>query len=385
MPINLDNNATTRPTPEAVAAVHRGMAELWHNPSSVHRPGQEARHALELARAQLAALLGVQPRRLVLTASGTESIHLAVRGTLAAARKRTLITTAVEHAALHDLAEQLAGEGVTVRHIPLTPCGVADPAALEPLLDDDTALVSVQWANNETGALHPIADLARACRARAVPFHTDATQWVGKMPLDLSAPDAPPIDLLTASAHKFHGPKGAGLLYVAPHARLRPVMPGSQELGRRAGTENLPAILGAGVAAEQARAWLADPAQRDRLALLRDRFESAVLARCPGAHTNPSGNCPRLWNTANIAFPRLEAEALLMAFSERALAASAGAACSSGSLDPSPVLLAMGVPPESAHGSVRFSLSRDTTADELDEAVGIIGAVFDRLSAVLPT
>lgn len=385
MPIHLDNNATTRPTPEAAAAVHHGLTQLWHNPSSVHRSGQEARHALELARAQLAALLGIQPRRLVLTASGTESVHLAVRGTLAATHKRTLITTAVEHAALRDLAEQLAAEGVTVRHIPLTPCGTADPAALEPLLNDDTALVSVQWANNETGAIHPIANLARLCRARSIPFHTDATQWVGKMHTNLTAPDAPPIDLLTASAHKFHGPKGVGLLSVAPHARLRPVMPGSQELGRRAGTENLPAILGAGVAAEQARAWLANPAERDRLASLRDRFESAVLARCPVAHTNPAASCPRLWNTTNIAFPRLEAEALLMAFSERGLAASAGAACSSGSLDPSPVLLAMGVPPESAHGSVRFSLSRDTTPEELDEAVRIIGTVFDRLAAVLPT
>lgn len=384
MPIHLDNNATTRPTPQACAAVARGMETLWHNPSSVHRPGQEARHALELARAQLAALLGVQPRRLVITASGTESILLAIRGTLAATHKRTLITTAVEHAAIRDLAEQLAHEGVTVKHIPLSPCGVAEPAALEPLLNDDTALVSVQWANNETGAIHPIADLARLCRSRAIPFHTDATQWVGKMPTDLSAPDAPPVDLLTASAHKFHGPKGVGLLSIAAHARLRPVMPGSQELGRRAGTENLAAILGAGVAAEQALAWLADAGERVRLTRLRDTFEADVISKCPGAHTNPAPTCPRLWNTTNIAFPRLEAEALLMAFSERGLAASAGAACSSGSLDPSPVLLAMGVPAPSAHGSVRFSLSRDTTEQELRDAAEIIGTVVQRLSAVLP-
>ena len=384
MPIHLDNNATTRPTPEACRAVARGMETLWHNPSSVHRPGQDARHALELARAQLAALLGVQPRRLVITASGAESILLALRGTLAATRKRTLVTTAVEHAAIRDLAEQLAHEGVTVKDIPLSPCGLAEPAALEPLLDDDTALVSVQWANNETGAIHPIADLARLCRARSIPFHTDATQWVGKMPTDLSAQGAPPIDLLTASAHKFHGPKGVGFLYIAPHARLRPVMPGSQELGRRAGTENLPAILGAGVAAEQAAAWLADAGERNRLAKLRDVFEAEILARCPGAHINPAPACPRLWNTTNIAFPRLEAEALLMAFSERGLAASAGAACSSGSLDPSPVLLAMGVPPQSAHGSVRFSLSRDTTQQELRDAADLVAAVVHRLAAVLP-
>lgn len=381
MPINLDNNATTRPTPEVAEAVMRGLTGLWHNPSSVHRPGQEARHALERARASIAALIGASPRRVTLTASGTESIHLAVRGVLGATAKRTIVTTQVEHAALRDLAEQLGGEGVTVRSLPLTACGTAEAEALEGLIDDDTALVSVQWANNETGAVHPVERLGAVCRARGVPFHTDATQWVGKMPCDVNAA---PVDLLTASAHKFHGPKGVGILYTGAGVRLRPVMPGSQELGRRAGTENLPAILGAGVAAEQARAWLADGAARERLAAMRDRFERAVIERCPGAHANPASACPRLWNTTNIAFPRLEAEALLMAFSERGLCASAGAACSSGSLDPSPVLLAMGVAPESAHGSVRFSLSRDTTEAELGEAVEIIAGAVRRLSAVLP-
>lgn len=382
--IDLDNNATTKPTPEACAAVQRGMTDLWHNPSSVHRPGQAARHALELARAQIAALIGASPRRLTLTASGTESIHLGVRGLLGATTKRTIITTAIEHAAIRDLCEQLAGDGVTVRLAPLDAHGVADPDALAALIDDDTALVSIQWANNETGVIHPVRAIGELCRARAVPFHCDATQWVGKMPCDLGAPDAPAIDLLTASAHKFHGPKGVGLLWTGPGVRLRPVMPGSQELGRRAGTENLPAILGAGVAAEQALVWLADPGERDRLAGLRDAFEERVIAGCQGAHTNPSPACPRLWNTTNIAFPRLGAEALLMGFSERGLCASAGAACSSGSLDPSPVLLAMGIPSESAHGSVRFSLSRDTTEQELRDAADLVAAVVQRLAAVLP-
>ena len=382
--IDLDNNATTRPTPGVCAAVQRGMTDLWHNPSSVHRPGQDARHALELARAQMAALIGGSPRRLTLTASGTESIHLAIRGLLGATGKRTLITTAVEHAAVRDLCEQLASEGVTVKHLPLTPAGTTNAEALPALIDDDTALVSVQWANNETGAVHPVHDLGRVCRERGVPFHSDATQWVGKMPCDLSAPDAPAIGLLTFSAHKFHGPKGVGGLWTAAGVRLRPVMPGSQELGRRGGTENLPAVLGAGAAAEEALAWLADPEERARLGAMRDRFEQAVLARCPGAHANPAAPCERLWNTANIAFPRLEAEALLMGFSERGLCASAGAACSSGSLDPSPVLLAMGIPPESAHGSVRFSLSRETAESDLDEAVEIVAAVVARLSATLP-
>lgn len=381
--IDLDNNATTRPTPEVCAAVARGMTELWHNPSSVHRPGQEARHALELARARLAALVGAQPRRLTLTGSGTESIHLAVRGVLGAATRRTIVTTPVEHAAVRDLCEQLASEGVTVRHLPLTPCGSADASALPGLLDD-AALVSVQWVNNETGVVQPVHAIGNACRAAGVPFHCDATQWVGKMPCDLSAPDAPPIDLMTFSPHKFHGPKGVGCLFVGPGVRLRPVMPGSQELGRRGGTENLPGVLGAAVAADQAAAWLADPEARARQGALRDRFERAVLDACPGAHPNPAGSCERVWNTANVAFPRLEAEALLMGFSERGLCASAGAACSSGSLDPSPVLLAMGVAPESAHGSVRFSLSRDTTEADADEAAEIVAAVVRRARGVLP-
>jgi cysteine desulfurase len=388
--IDLDNNATTRPTPEACEAVVRGMTELWHNPSSVHRPGQAARHALELARAQLAALIGASPRRLTLTASGTESVHLAIRGVLGASGKRTIITTGVEHAAILDLCEQLGAEGVTVKMVPLNACGVVEAAALETLIDDDTALVSVQWANNETGAIHPVHAIGAVCRARGVPFHCDATQWVGKMPCNLSAADAPAIGLLTFSAHKFHGPRGVGGLWTAAGVRLRPAMPGSQELGRRGGTEDLPAILGAGVAAEEAMVWLADASAREHIAAMRDRFEASVIARCPGAHSNPparaaaAGPCERLWNTANIAFPRLEAEALLMGFSERGLCASAGAACSSGSLDPSPVLLAMGIAPESAHGSVRFSLSRDTTQRDLDDAAGIVEAVVRRLSGVLP-
>lgn len=384
--IDLDNNATTRPTPEAVQAVVRGLTELWHNPSSVHRPGQDARHALELARAQLAALLGVSPRRLTLTASGTESIGLAIRGVLGATARRTLITSPVEHAAVRDLAEQLGSEGLRIIDLPLKAGGVVDATALPGLIDADTALVSVQWANNETGAVQPVHAIGAACRAAGVAFHCDATQWVGKMPCDLSAPDAPAIDLLTASPHKFHAPKGVGLLWTTPSVRLRPVTPGSQELGRRGGTENLPGVLGAGIAAEQALAWLADPAPRRRLAALRDRLESLILGACPGSHVNgPADPAGRLWNTTNIAFPRLEAEALLMGFSERGLCASAGAACSSGSLDPSPVLIAMGVPPESAHGSVRFSLSRETTEDDIERAAAVVRAVHERLSRTLPT
>jgi len=386
--IYLDNNATTQPTQRTIDAVRDAMRTHWHNPSSVHRPGQDARNALELARASIASLIGAPARRLTLTASGTESINLAIRGVLGASAplgKRTVITTAVEHTAVRDLCEQLTPEGVTVKHLPVLQGGVIDIDALPALLDNTTAIVSVQWANNETGAIQPVAQIGEICQRAGVPFHCDATQWVGKMPCDLSAPHAPAIGLLTFSAHKFHGPRGVGGLWTGNGVRLRPAMPGSQELGRRAGTEDLPAIAGAAAAALEAIAWLADHAHRTRLGAMRDRFEQSILERVPGASVNAPGDpSQRLWNTTNIAFPRLEAEALLMGFSERGLCASAGAACSSGSLDPSPVLLAMGIPPERAHGSVRFSLSRDTSEQDLEDALEIVRTVAERMYQRLP-
>ncbi|MDX2116088.1 MAG: aminotransferase class V-fold PLP-dependent enzyme [Planctomycetota bacterium] len=381
MPAYLDNNATTRPDPAVVDAVLEALRDQWHNPSSVHRPGQAARHRVELARESVARLLGADPAELVFTSGATESIDLAIRGVLAAApaTRRTIITTPIEHEAVRDLAASLAAEGVTVRALPLLEGGVVDADALDALLDPSVALVSVQWANNETGAIQPVERLARTCRERGVCFHTDATQWVGKMPTDVRAAG---VDLLSFSAHKLHGPKGAGALYIRRGVRLRPSLRGTQERERRGGTENVPGIIGMGVASELAMAWLARSDERDRLALLRDRLEHAVLEAVPNARINgPRGANTRLWNTTNIAFPTLEAEALLLLLSERGVCASAGAACSSGSLDPSPVLLAMGVPPALAHGSVRFSLSRHTTEDEIDEAARQVAACVRRLAA----
>ncbi len=377
-----DNNATTRPLTEVVDAVRAALTDHWHNPSSVHRPGQTARHHVELARTDLARLLGVKPRELVLTGSGTESIDLAIRGVLGASKRRAIVTTEVEHAAVRDLAEHLAGTGIEVRCLPLDGAGVAIADALPDLLADDAvALVSVQWANNETGAIMPVEAIHAHCRARRVPFHCDATQWVGKLPM----PTEPPCDLLSASPHKFHGPKGVGLLWARRGLAYRPVLHGSQELGRRGGTENVAGILGAGAAARGALEWLEHDAERTRLASLRDRFERAVLDRCPDAAVNgPTSPDARLWNTTNIGFPRLEAEMLLLAFSERGLCASAGAACSSGSLDPSPVLLAMGIPEQVAHGSIRFSLSRFTTDAEIDEAIAIVADCVERARAMMP-
>lgn len=451
--IYLDHNATTTPTPAAREAVDEAMrldACLWANPSSVHRAGQAVRHRVELARETLAKLLRVQAKHITFTSGGTESLGLAIRGVLDAAganapgagalrgagevnpggalqtshRPRSLpvvVTSRVEHAAIRDLVDDLVKLGrIEARFAPIDSNGVVrvgvvgERAGLDELLRGATIAV-FQWANNETGVVQPIDAIGAACRRQRVPFLCDGTQWIGKEPVPFDAASrlansrtdpsgasdqdtssaAPPYDLLAGSGHKFGGPKGIGFLWAHPGVRLRPQAPGAQELGRRAGTENVPGILGLAAAAQDATRWLADVSLRDRQRALRDRFERGVLEACPGARVNaqdaraasrdPLSGAqappppPRLWNTTNIAFPRLEAEALLLLLSEQGLAASAGAACSSGSLDPSPVLLAMGVPEELAHGSLRFSLGRETTVAEIDRAVEIVKEAVRRL------
>ncbi len=374
--IQLDHNATTRPTPEVVEGVARALTDTWHNPSSVHRAGQAARQAVELARQQVAELLNASAREVTFTSGGTESINLAVRGALGSTGKRVVVTSEVEHSAVRDLVEDLERrDECEVRWAPLLEHGIVDADALDDLVTPDVALVSVQWANNETGAIQPVERIARLCEAKNVLFHTDATQWVGKMPTDVT--DAP-IDLLTCSAHKMHGPKGVGVLWARRGVRLRPLQPGSHELGRRGGTENVPGIVGMGVSAQQAKAWLDDPDARARIGALRDRLEAGILERVPDAVVN-GRDVDRLWNTTNVGFPAMEAEALLLLLSERGVCASAGAACSSGSLEPSPVLLAMGVPERVAHGSIRLSLGRETTEGEIDDAAGIIVSAVERL------
>lgn len=399
--INLDHNATTKPSAGVARAVERGLVELWHNPSSVHRAGQAARHAVELARASLAALVNAKPRDLIFTSGGTEALDLAIRGRLgslgaddaadANGRPFNIVTSPIEHHAVRDLCEHLGEkqgkherehEGnagrVEIRLAPVSREGVIDADALAALIDARTALVVVQWANNETGTIQPAARICELAHGKGARVLLDATQWVGKLPVDVR--HDPFADAMVFSPHKFHGPKGVGVLWVTPGLRITPRIRGTQELGRRGGTENVPGILGAGVAAEEAIAWLADPSKRQEIAALRDRFEELVLAGAPGAVVNgaryrpgtPIESARRLWNTTNIGFPRLEAEALLLLLSERGVAASAGAACSSGSLEPSPVLLAMGIESEIAHGSLRFSLGRDTTLDEVERAATIV-------------
>ncbi|MEY3141950.1 MAG: hypothetical protein RLY21_443 [Planctomycetota bacterium] len=384
--IYLDSNATTRPADEVVEAVARSMREAWANPSSVHRAGGEAKREVELARESVARLIGCQEREIVFTSGGTEGASLAIRGSLehSAASdpaRRVLVTTKFEHSAVRELAQQYEKRGTEVvwlegsRSAPGTP----DLDALAALLEvrgSEIALVSLMWANNETGAIADIARAGAMCREHGVRFHTDATQWVGKMPTDLAAMQ---VDLASFAAHKLHGPKGVGALYVRRNVRVTPqTYGGPQERERRGGTENVAAIVGFGVAADLARAWMAGDGVV-RGARLRDRFEQAVASATGGVvHAQ---HAQRLWNTTNIGFTRLEAEAILLLLSERGVFASAGAACSSGSLDPSPVLLAMGIAPEIAHGSIRFSLSRETTEAECDEAAMRVIAAIERLRA----
>ncbi len=387
-PIELDQNATTRPCPQAARAVDRAVRELWHNPSSAHRGGQAVRHALETARASVARLLGVPGRDVVFTSGATEALWTGARGVLdartedAKRSRRAIVTTAIEHEAVRDLCALLLdrGEVDEVRTLPIGLDGAVETGDLS-MIDGGVALVFCMWANNETGVVQPVRAIGEAAHGAGAVFVCDATQWVGKMPTSVrtrSNPAGVPIDVLACSAHKMHGPKGVGALYTARGVPFRTPSPGTQERERRGGTENVPGILGFGAAAEAALAFLDDPSERDLLGGLRDRFEQRVLELCPGSSVNGAG-CERLWNTTNIAFPRLEAEAILLRLCERGVHCSAGAACSSGSLEPSPVLLAMGVPEAQAHGSLRFSLSRETTPTELNRAAGIVAEAVEKL------
>jgi len=400
--VYLDNNATTKPADEVVHAVHQAQDEFWANPSSVHRFGQTARQKIELARASVASLIGTHPRQVVFTSGGTESNNLAIHGILNHGTDATpgcLITSRIEHSAIREPAEAFGKIGHTV-WLPVGDGGLIDPSDITDavMANADTPgpiLVSIQWANNETGTIQPIHDIAQAVhdakeqiakhkpgRARVF-LHTDACQAVGKTPVQV---DGSGIDLLTLSGHKFHGPKGVGALYVRRGLRLhRHILGGPQELNRRGGTENASSLIGMGVAADLAKDFLNDEDRLAGLTALRDGFEADLLKAVPTALVNGPGEAgQRLWNTTNVGFPTLEAEAILLGLSEKGVCASAGAACSSGSLEPSPVLLAMGIPEPVAHGSIRLSLGRSTTQQELDYALAVIPEVVRRLGLVMP-
>ena len=375
----LDNNATTRPAPEVVEAMLPFLTEWYGNASSQHRFGQRARQAIDEARAKVATLLGCSESELLLTGGGTEAVNTAVRGIVAArAPRRRIVTSTVEHSATRELCAQLGKEGAEVVEVRVDQRGALDFDQLAAAVDDGTALVTLMWANNETGVLFDVPRVAELCRSRRVPFHCDGTQAVGKVPVDVAGLG---VDAMSFAAHKFHGPKGVGGLFARRGLRYRPLLVGGpQERGRRGGTENVPGVVGMGVAAELALAALP---QMPRVAAMRDRLEQGVLSAVPDAAVNGRTDL-RLPNTTNVGFARLEAEAVLILLSEQGVCASAGAACSSGSLEPSHVLKAMGVDERVAHGAIRFSLSRYTTDAEVDRALAVLPGVVAKLRAVLP-
>ena len=352
-----DSNATTSVAPEVVEAMLPYLTEHWGNPSSPYRLGKKLVDPLEKAREAVAALIGADSSEIVFTSCGTESNNTAITSALyTQPGKKHIVTTAVEHSATKNTCAALEERGYEVTYLPVNPGGLLDLARFEQALRPDTALVSIMWANNETGVLFPIAQLAALCRARGILFHTDAVQTPGKLPIDVNTLG---VDFLSLSAHKLHGPKGVGLLYVRRGTPFQPlIIGGHQEEGNRGGTENVPYIIGFARAAELARA--VTPEAQRQLAALRDRLEAEIFAQIPHATRNGAAE-PRLPNTTSIAFAGIEAEALLMLLDQLNIYASSGSACTTGSVAPSHVLTALGLKPAEARSTIRFSLDYDTT------------------------
>ena len=377
MRIYLDHNATTPVDPAVVAIVTEVLNDQFGNASSVHMFGQSAKSLVDRARAEIATLIGARPQELVFTSCGTESDNLAIRGVAEASapgRRRHLVASAIEHEAVLNTLKALAKCGWTTTLLPIDESGIVTPAALESAMTDETALVSVMHANNEIGTVQPIAALAEIAHRGGALFHTDAVQSVGKIPVAIDRLD---IDLLSLSAHKFNGPKGVGALWVRRGTRLVAAMTGGrQERNRRAGTENVAGISGLGVAARIAMTSLEERATRT--SELRDKLEAGLLTAVPGTTINgaPDGRVP---NTSNISFDRVEAESLLIALDLEGIAVSTGSACSSGSLEPSHVLRAMGLSTHRTQNSIRFSLGLGNTAEQIDRVIEVMPRVVDKL------
>jgi len=389
--IYLDANATTPVLPEVFDAMRPYWLEAFGNPSSAHHSGQRARSAVERARASVAELLHCSPKEIVFTSGGTESDNLALSGVLQPYLDKRepahLITTQIEHHAVLFAAESLERRGIEVTYLAPSSEGIIDPAAFEAALRPHTRLVSVMLANNETGVIQPIGKLARMAKNHNanILFHTDAVQAAAKLPIDLSG-EFKNVDLLSLSGHKMYAPQGTGLLFVRSGAQLAPLfLGGPHERRRRAGTENVPGIVALGRAAELSQQWL-DPSldsKISQLAALRDRLEKGLLNAIPNVHVNGSV-IHRAPNTINLRFDGVDAESLLIALDMRGIAASFGAACQSGATEPSHVLLAMSLTPTEARSSLRLSLSRLTTKDEIDRTLEIIPAAVAHLRSLLP-
>src|SRR5437764_7547972 len=377
MRVYFDYNATTPLATEVRDAIVRAMDDVYGNASSVHYYGQQAKAAIDDARSAVAALIGADPSEIVFTSGGTESDNFAIRGVadaLEATARRHLVATAIEHEAVLNTLKALARRGWRTNLVPVDQTGIVSPARLAELLTDDTAVVSVMHANNEIGTIQPIAEVAAAVHARGALLHADAVQSVGKIPVDVRALG---VDLLSLSAHKFNGPKGAGALWIKRGTRLLPTMTGGKhERNRRAGTENVAAIAGMGVAAALAKAKLANDGAR--IAALRDRLEDEILRRVPGTAVNGARDS-RVPNTTNISFDRVEAESLLIALDLEGMAVSTGSACSSGTLEPSHVLRAMGLPVHRTQNSLRFSLGMFSNDEEVDRVLEVLPGLVEKL------
>ncbi len=375
-----DNNATTRTLPEVLEAMTPYFTEYYGNASSIHTFGGSNKKVIENARRQVSALINAMPAEVVFTSGGTEGDSAAVYSAINSyPNKKHIITSAVEHPAILELFKLLASKGYKVDFIGVDSFGRFDIESYKKLIDDNTALVSVMWANSETGTIFPIAEIAKIAHQHGALMHTDAVQAVGKIEVDVKAAD---VDMMSFSAHKFNGPKGIGGLYIKQGTRFLPFMVGGhQEKLRRAGTENVPGIVGFGKAAEIAKETL--HLYKEKVAPLRDILEQGLLAAIEDVKINGDASA-RLPNTTNLSFGYIEGESILMFLNEHGICASSGSACTSGSLEPSHVLRAMGVPFQFAHGSIRFSLSKASTKEEVDLVLSVMPAIIKNLRQLSP-
>jgi cysteine desulfurase len=378
--IYVDNNATTRVAPEVLEEMLPYFCDLYGNPSSLHRFGGQVGKKVGEARERVADLLGAHPDEIVFTSCGTESDNAAILGTLASyPEKRHVVTTMVEHPAVLNLCRLLERKGYEVTYLPVDKTGMIDLNVLRGVITEGTALVSIMYANNETGVIFPIEEITQIVTEKGIVLHCDAVQAVGKIPLDLRSI---PVDLLSLSGHKLHAPKGIGALYIKRGTPFVPsLIGGHQEGGRRGGTENVPSIIGLGKACALATERMAE--EQQRLQGLRDKLEKGILERVPRCLVN-GGQSRRLSNTTNMSFEAVEGEAILLLLSEEGIAASAGSACASQDPEPSHVLVAMGVPPTAIHGAIRFSLGRYNTEEEIDYILEKLPSIIQRLRELSP-
>ena len=379
--VYLDNNATTKVAPEVVEAMLPYLSDYYGNPSSMHSFGGNVAEKINEARQHVADLIGASPDEIVFTSCGTESDGTAIRAAIdSTPDKRHIVTSRVEHPAIKNLYETLSKKGYQVTFVPVDNEGRLDLDYLYKRLNNDTAVVSLMWANNETGVIFPVEEISREVKDRGILFHTDAVQAAGKLPIDVSNTG---VDMLSLSGHKFHAPKGIGVLYIRRGTRFSPYMIGGhQEKGRRGGTENVASIIALGKAAQLAKYHL-DENSYACVSELRDKLETTLLAHVSNSMVNGDTK-NRLPNTSSIAFEYVEGEAILLMMNEHGICASSGSACTSGSLEPSHVLRAMGVPFTAAHGSIRFSLSRYTTAAEIDFVIEKMPPIIARLREMSP-